>query len=70
MGIYRPKRFIIYTYQVLDGYTATISCAPQSRWELIKRTDTRVKLANKNVAIELSLEDFEEKWKEVEQWQI
>ena len=44
-----------------------IACHPQSRWELVSKTDTKVELAKKNILICLEPEDFERGWVEVKE---
>lgn len=60
MAKYRPKQYVMYFYGA--EYKACISCYPQSRWELIKRTDREVALSNKHTTIYITTEDFEKHW--------
>ena len=60
MTKYRPKKFITYSYGT--EYKAYVNCYPQSRWELIKKSDREVVLANKHTAICMTPEDFEKHW--------
>lgn len=64
MKKYRPKEQIAYRYGT--PYKAMIFCAPQSRWTRWNEKDSnKVYLENRNVIIEISVEDFEKHWVEV-----
>ena len=63
MAKYRPKQYVMYFYGT--EYKACISCFPQSRWELIKKSDREVELSNKHTTICITAEDFEKRWVEV-----
>lgn len=65
MAKHRPKHYMLYTYGTV--YKASIDCYPQSRWELIKRTDSEVTLANKHTTIRMRIEDFERHWVKVKE---
>ena len=60
---YRPKHWIMYYYGTENK--ALISCKPQSRWNLISKTDKKAILANKHTTIHLTTEDFEKRWVKV-----
>lgn len=64
MAKYRPKSYIIYFYG--QEHKALISCYPQSRWELISKSDKSVGLTNKHTTIYMTAEDFERHWIKVE----
>ncbi len=63
MSKYRPKELVIYFYGTI--YKSSISCYPQSKWELLKETFEKVTLKNKNVVIDIAREDFKKQWVEV-----
>ena len=65
MSKYRPKQYVLYIYGT--EYKAYVSCYPQSRWELIKRTDSEVTLANKHTTIHITAEGFEKHWVKVKE---
>lgn len=63
MKKYRPKHYVLYIYGT--EHKACISCQPQSRWELVSKSDGKIRLANKHTTICLEPEDFERSWVEV-----
>ncbi len=63
MEKYRPKQQIVYLYGT--EHKACIVCYPQSRWVLVSKSDSEVTLSNKHTTINLTIEDFEKNWVEV-----
>lgn len=65
MEKYIPKHYILYRYGTT--HKASITCQPQSRWELISKSDDKVRLTNKHTTICLRPEDFERNWVKVKE---
>ena len=63
MAKYRPKQCVVYLYGTT--HKASITCQPQSRWELVSKSDGKIRLSNKHTTICLEPEDFERGWVEV-----
>ena len=63
MKKYRPKQCVVYLYGTT--HKASITCQPQSRWELVSKADGGVTLVNKHTTIHITTEDFEKRWLEV-----
>ena len=65
MEKYRPKEYTMYLYGTEQK--ACIDCYPQSRWELVSKTDGEVALLNKHTTIRITIEDFKKHWIKVKE---
>jgi hypothetical protein len=50
-----------------ENYKATIIFYPHSKWEVVRETHDLIQLYRKHVQVQISREEYEEQWEEVEE---